>query len=192
MKQEEKKFFIAELVLVLEHLHRNGIVHRDLKPENIMIGEDHHLRLIDFGTVGFFDIETANKKFLEEIRAKVMACKEIEEERGEIDAYSDLHKSTFVGTCEYMSPEMLSGGETGPGSDLWALGVIIYRLMVGHMPFQAPNQYLLFQKINNHQYEPIGNVTPNKTLTIPKALKPLFLFSMWTQRLKTLFTLCSF
>jgi 3-phosphoinositide dependent protein kinase-1 len=157
MKTEEKKFYIAELVLILEHLHRNGVVHRDLKPENIMLGEDRHLRLIDYGTVGFFNIETADQKFLEEIREKMMASKK-EESAEEVDSYQLVHKSTFVGTCEYMSPENLKGEETGPGADLWALGVIIYRLMVGCMPFQAQSQFLLFNKINSCQFEPIPHV----------------------------------
>lgn len=61
---EDKKFYIAELVLILEFLHKNGIAHRDVKPENLMLGPDNHLRIIDFGTAMFFDIPTANQEFI--------------------------------------------------------------------------------------------------------------------------------
>jgi serine/threonine protein kinase len=158
MKPEEKKFYIAELVLILEYLHKNGIVHRDIKPENLMLGENGHLRVIDYGSVGFFNIESANQRFLEEIRSKILAYKEMDESCEDTDMYQSVHKQTFVGTGEYVSPEILNGHETCPASDLWALGVIIYRLMVGYLPFQAKNQFFLFDKINSCNFEPIPNV----------------------------------
>lgn len=60
-------------------------------------------------------------------------------------------KAAFVGTAEYVSPEVLSNQETGPASDLWALGSIIYQLFVGQPPFRGPTEYLTFENISKGQ-----------------------------------------
>ena len=84
MTLEDKKFYIAELVLILEFLHKNGIAHRDVKPENLMLGPDNHLRIIDFGTAMFFDIPTANQAFITRAKEMVKKIKEKFAERSEM------------------------------------------------------------------------------------------------------------
>ena len=56
-------------------------------------------------------------------------------------------KATFVGTCNYVSPELIELSECGFASDIWALGCIIYELYYGYPPFDADNEYLIFEKI---------------------------------------------
>lgn len=116
--------YAAEIVNTLEYMHSKGIAHRDLKPENIMLSEDCHLKLGDFGT------------------AKFMADKEGSE-----------HKElAFVGTPEYVSPEVLQDKDSGPASDLWALGCILYQFCVGTLPFTNKTQFLILDAIAKGKY----------------------------------------
>lgn len=62
-------------------------------------------------------------------------------------------RNSFVGTAQYVSPEMLKCRLSTNLSDLWALGVIIYQMVTNIMPFNAPNEYLIYQKIQNLDYE---------------------------------------
>ncbi|ORX81789.1 Pkinase-domain-containing protein [Anaeromyces robustus] len=117
------KFYIAEIVTALEYLHRKNIIHRDLKPENILITEEMHIKLTDFGT------------------AKII---ENEEDNG--------RANSFVGTAEYVSPELLNDKATCKSSDFWALGCIIYQLLAGRPPFKGNNEYQTFQKIIKMEY----------------------------------------
>ncbi|XP_022091450.1 3-phosphoinositide-dependent protein kinase 1-like isoform X2 [Acanthaster planci] len=118
------RFYAAEVVLALEYLHNMGIIHRDLKPENILLNEDMHIQITDFGTVKILD---ANAK---EVRA-----------------------NSFVGTAQYVSPELLTEKCAMKSSDLWALGCLVYQLLAGLPPFRASNEYMIFQKIIKLEYE---------------------------------------
>lgn len=117
------RFYAAEIILALEHLHHLGIIHRDLKPENILLNEDMHIQITDFGTAKILD---SNAK---EVRA-----------------------NSFVGTAQYVSPELLTEKSVSKSADLWALGCIIYQLCAGLPPFRGNNEYLIFQKIIKLEY----------------------------------------
>ena len=102
---------------------------RDLKPENIMLTSSGHIKVIDFGT-----------------------SKELRDEEG-----IALNGPEFVGTSDYMAPEMISGvPATSYPADLWALGCILVQLLTGRTPFKAPSPYLTFLKIKraNTKYFP--------------------------------------
>lgn len=118
------RFYSAEIVCALEYLHQKGIIHRDLKPENILLSEEMHIQITDFGT-----------------------AKQLSSESKQARANS------FVGTAQYVSPELLTEKSACKSSDLWALGCIIYQLVAGLPPFRAGNEYLIFQKIIKLEYE---------------------------------------
>ena len=95
----------------LDYMHKRGIVHRDLKPENVMVGEDDQIKLIDFG----------------------IAMKE------------DARRLTFVnvtsllGTPDYISPEQVKGARGDQRSDIYAVGIMLYEMLTGRVPFVGPN-----------------------------------------------------
>lgn len=120
--------YTNQLVSALEHLHRLNIVHRDLKPENILLDENFDLMITDFGSA------------------------QIDRQNPRLDQGKTDRRNSFVGTAQYVSPEMLKSRHATNMSDLWALGVIIYQMITNVMPFNAPNEYLIYQKIQNLDY----------------------------------------
>lgn len=80
------RFYAGEIVLALEHIHGLGIIHRDLKPENILLSEHMHILITDFGS------------------AKIL----IQSENSEESSGSSARKNSFVGTAQYVSPELLT------------------------------------------------------------------------------------
>ncbi|KAF4690693.1 3-phosphoinositide dependent protein kinase-1 [Perkinsus olseni] len=127
------RFYAAEIVNMLVQLRSKGLAHRDLKPDNILINKGH-LKLVDF------DVAKAISPSL------AYQC-----EKGALpsDDDSQLRRmNTFVGTAQYVSPEMLSDSAVaGFASDLWALGCIVYQMIVGYSPFQSGSEGQTFQMI---------------------------------------------
>jgi len=152
-------------------------MHRDLKPENILVGEDLHLKLIDFGDAKEFE----NSIFAEDIAADTQ--KELNEgshfdanlaengfETNDFGGDRD-RRDTFVGTPLYVSPEMLEHNKSLPSSDLWALGCIIYRMHVGDVPFTAAHESAVFTKILNRDCSFPEDMAPDTKDVIDKLLQ---------------------
>ncbi|KOB74756.1 Phosphoinositide-dependent kinase 1 [Operophtera brumata] len=132
------KHYAAELLVALEKMHAKGIIHRDLKPENILLDENMHLRIADFGTAKLMDPEA--------IRT---TTKNIEN-----DTQNERsRKISFVGTPQYVSPELLHDCVDTRASDLWAFGCIVYQMISGLPPFRAATEFLTFQKVLKMDYE---------------------------------------
>ncbi|GBG28418.1 Protein kinase, putative [Hondaea fermentalgiana] len=105
------QFIMAEIIEGLMFLHSAGFVYRDLKPQNVMLHGDGHIRIGDFG------ISKAGQN------------------KG--NAVVKLRSTSFVGTVEYMAPEVVSGDQQSNAVDLWGLGVLLYELLLGAPPFWA-------------------------------------------------------
>ncbi len=121
------------MLTAVEWLHQRGILHRDLKPENILLNEKMSILITDFGSA----------KLLPQGQDGM-----VEEDGGE-----PLPKrKSFVGTAQYVSPEILSGRASTRASDLWAIGCILYQMLTGMPPFQSQSEYLIFQKIQKLEY----------------------------------------
>jgi len=118
------QFFAAELVNALEYLHSRGIIHRDLKPENVLIAVDGHVKLTDFATSKVVQADAVN---------------------------GPRRKKSFVGTAEYVSPELLNNQPITSSADAWALGCVIFQMLSGKPPFRGESEYLTFQKILNRE-----------------------------------------
>ncbi|EGR31017.1 phosphoinositide dependent kinase-1, putative [Ichthyophthirius multifiliis] len=169
---ETIKFYAAEIIYILEKLHENGIIHRDLKPENIMLTKDNHLKIIDFGTCGF------DRNIPEKLYDKINAIKNKfpeETEPLDKDQFNQRNRSsTFVGTAEYVSPELLEGEFCTASADLWAFGCILYRMIVGNTPFVDPNdmnEFKIFNKVKQVQFNIPSNVPADAADLIKKLLR---------------------
>lgn len=132
--------------------------------------------MIDFGTASFFDPSKLSAETLQKLTdLKDMSRKD---ERGSeldfgdesLDDYQSRHKATFVGTAEYVSPELLEDDMCGPEADLWALGCIVYKMFTGKTPFQDSTEYLIFQKIKSCQLLIPDNIRPEALSLISKLL----------------------
>lgn len=127
------RFYGGQILCAIEHMHNRGVIHRDLKPENVLLDDQMHIKITDFGTA----------KLLHDPRKPLSDDESPESTRAK----------SFVGTAEYVSPELLTDKSACKASDLWAFGCIIYQLLAGRPPFKAGNEYQTFQKIVNLDYE---------------------------------------
>lgn len=141
---------MAELISAVSYLHfgekrtlpivpnaplkKSTILHRDIKPENLMLDEKKHIKLIDFGTAVL--CETAEDHAQDDRGGQSMSGSG---KRG--------RAQTFCGTTHYMSPELLQDCYTCTASDCWACGCVLYHMLLGRRPFDAPNQYLLIKAV---------------------------------------------
>ena len=98
---------IGQTLVALEHAHGLGLVHRDIKPENILVTNDGVVKLTDLGLARAYADGTATQA------------------------------GTVVGTVQYLSPEQIRGEPSDPRSDLYALGIVMYELLTGRLPFNG-------------------------------------------------------
>src|SRR5947207_1816730 len=122
-------FYAAEILLALEHMHSLGVVHRDLKPENILLNERMHIQISDFGSA-MVDRERATEMWEVTTRLRPPATNEPSKSQSQVSPSSsplnrlNRRRGSFVGTAEYLSPEMWKEKKSSNASDIWALGVI--------------------------------------------------------------------
>jgi 3-phosphoinositide dependent protein kinase-1 len=139
------RFYGAEILDAIHYMHSRGVIHRDLKPENVLLDDGMHIKITDFGTA----------KLLKDPRdpSSQDANDQGMPDPGSREPEDDGRATSFVGTAEYVSPELLTNKSACKASDLWAFGCIIYQLLAGRPPFKGGSEYLTFQKIVNLEYE---------------------------------------
>jgi serine/threonine protein kinase len=126
----------------LQYIHTHGVVHRDLKPENIMVDEHDNIKLIDFG----------------------------------IAAHANSRRLTFakfsqtMGTPDYISPEQVKGKRGDARSDLFALGVMLYEMLTGKVPYSGDNPFLIMNDRLLNNPVPPREVDPTVTLQLQEII----------------------
>ena len=138
------RFYGAQILDTIDFMHSRGVIHRDLKPENVLLDDQMHVKITDFGTAKLLDIGARTQA----------ASNGVTGAGGDLlDGSAQTRANSFVGTAEYVSPELLTDKNACKASDLWAFGCIVYQLLAGRPPFKAGNEYLTFQKIIALSYE---------------------------------------
>ena len=134
LSEGHTRFYAAQLVLALEHLHSHGIAYRDLKPENILIDKEGYLRAADFG----LSWKTVKTKTAAQFTRRIKRAKTCTVDKD--NPISQLFDRKNVlkricGTAEYIAPEILSQKGYGKEVDLWALGILTFEMLTGRPPF---------------------------------------------------------
>lgn len=138
------RFYAAQILDSVAYMHSRGVIHRDLKPENVLLDREMHVKITDFGTA---------KILPEPPKTLPNGSEDLDQPiDGSNTNSNDDRAVSFVGTAEYVSPELLRDKTACKASDLWAFGCIVYQLLAGRPPFKAANEYLTFQKILGLEY----------------------------------------
>jgi serine/threonine-protein kinase len=127
MPQDRAIRIAIEVLKALDYIHSNGVVHRDLKPENIMVDEHDHIKLIDFGIAG----DTASRRL----------------------TYANF--TAMLGTPDYIAPEQVKGKRGDGRTDIYSMGVILYEMLTGKLPFTGPTPMAAMNdRLLNHPLPP--------------------------------------
>ena len=143
--------FGRQIADALNHAHDRGVVHRDLKGDNVIVTTDLRVKVLDFGLALRLPKETA---------------KSITATEPTVDRIDSGH--TVAGTLSYMAPEILHGGNADFRTDVWSLGIVLYEMATGHVPFTGATVYELSAAILR---EPIPELPERVPATLVGVMK---------------------
>ncbi|XP_019424314.1 PREDICTED: phototropin-2-like isoform X1 [Lupinus angustifolius] len=141
--EESTRFYAAEVIIGLEYLHCLGIIYRDLKPENILLQKDGHVVLTDFD----LSFMTPCKPQVVKQPLPSNRRKSRSQPLPTLVAEPVAQSNSFVGTEEYIAPEIITGAGHTSAIDWWTLGILLYEMLYGRTPFRGKNRQKTFSNI---------------------------------------------
>ncbi|MEG2931041.1 MAG: protein kinase, partial [Ruthenibacterium sp.] len=136
---KETLHFVSQTLLALQHAHAKGIVHRDIKPQNIMLLSNGNIKVMDFGIARFA--------------------------RNESQTMTD----TAIGSVHYISPEQAKGDVTDLKADIYSVGVMMYEMLAGRLPFDGESPVGVAIKQISDTPTPLRQINP----AVPEALQAI-------------------
>lgn len=144
IKWREALYFTVQVLRALQHAHERGIIHRDVKPQNIMLLEDGTIKVTDFGIARFSEAET-----------QTMTGK-------------------AIGSVHYIAPEQARGGFINDKADIYSVGVMLYEMLTGQLPFVADSAVSVAIMQMQAEATPPSRINPS----IPKGLEEITMHAM--------------
>ncbi|CAN1249372.1 PHOT1 [Linum perenne] len=143
LKEDAVRFYAAEVIVALEYLHCQGVIYRDLKPENVLLQSNGHISLTDFDlsclTSCMPQIPSGNENKKKSRQ---------QQQQDPIFMAEPMRASnSFVGTEEYIAPEIISAAGHTSAVDWWALGILVYEMLYGYTPFRGKSRQKTFANI---------------------------------------------
>nr|AML79229.1 putative LOV domain-containing protein [Frangula caroliniana] len=143
LKEDAVRFYAVEVTVALEYLHCQGIIYRDLKPENVLLQSNGHVSLTDFDLSCLTSCKP--QLLLPSVNEKK---KQQKAQQNPIFMFEPMRASnSFVGTEEYIAPEIISGAGHTSAVDWWALGILLYEMFYGYTPFRGKTRQKTFANI---------------------------------------------
>ena len=150
LSEKAAKFYIAEIILSIEEIHKMGCIHRDLKPDNILIDKYGHIKLSDFGlsiisNEILYPMTNNDNDNIEKIPNKKISDEDIKNFKNRRN--NRIMAFSRVGTPDYIAPEVFGKKGYGKEIDWWSVGIILYEMLIGYPPFFSDNPQLTCHKI---------------------------------------------
>nr|AML78202.1 putative LOV domain-containing protein [Anisacanthus quadrifidus] len=146
LKEDAVRFYAAQVIVALEYLHCQGIIYRDLKPENVLLQSNGHIALTDFDLSCLTSCKP--QLLIPEINEKKKSQKSLKGLQAPIFVAEPMRASnSFVGTEEYIAPEIITGAGHTSAVDWWALGILLYEMLYGYTPFRGKTRQKTFANI---------------------------------------------
>ena len=133
--------FAIQIAQGLAKAHLHGITHRDIKPANVMITNDSVVKILDFG--------------LAKLKGQIGLTK----------------AGTTIGTVAYMSPEQTRGGEVDHRTDIWSLGVVLYEMITGQLPFKGEYDQAVMYSVLNEKPEPVTGLRTGVPMELERIVR---------------------
>ncbi|MCJ1438525.1 serine/threonine protein kinase, AGC [Xylographa pallens] len=141
--EDDARFYAAEVTAALEYLHLMGFIYRDLKPENILLHQSGHIMLSDFDLSKQSDPGGAPTMIVGRNGATATSLPTIDTK----SCIANFRTNSFVGTEEYIAPEVIKGCGHTSAVDWWTLGILVYEMLFGTTPFKGKNRNATFANI---------------------------------------------
>jgi serine/threonine-protein kinase len=132
------------ILSALQHTHRNGIIHRDIKPQNILVQSEGHIKVADFGIARMANSSTLTKG------------------------------DSIMGSVHYFSPEQAAGENVAETSDLYSVGVVLYEMLTGQVPFEGDSPVAVAMQHLHNLPRPISEISPD----VPAAVAHVVMVAM--------------